>query len=318
MRQTEKFDLIEFVRTLAAISERQFGNETKAAVLIERALSERGVSFAVQRFTTTVPRTRYCALTVDSKRMSARATGLKSGTIASKNALISSLISSQKNIADANINFNPHCRSISRSNHYFSPAVAVAARDVSKIIAAKKIRARIKIVPTRHQSENILVGNLVDPAHVLFCHYDSFGPGALDNASGTALLLKFIIDFPDLSANCLFVIAGNEELSYDFPVYWGHGYRVFEKKYESLLARCRDIFAVDCVGNGKPVLDNHSRIVKLSFPIKNLMCWSKKIYAVYGDEEKLMAVYHSDLDVPSLVRPKYMDETLKKLLRFII
>ncbi len=310
----QKFVPKQFIIKLCALPERQGKQETKAAQLILNTLSEHSITCTRERFTTFLPRITKNNLTIDGKKLSAIPTSLVGGIIQDKHALISSLISSQKCIRDSNINFNPASKTISRSNHYFAPSFAIKASDVSKVCRAEKVFGEIKVRKIKHISENMLVGNITNPKNILFCHYDSFGPGAIDNASGTALLLDLIINHPATLESNLFVIAGNEELSFDFPIYWGHGYRVFEQKYKKILTRAKRIFAVDCIGNGEPVFDNFSPIVPLSFPIKNLERWRKKIFAVYGDEEKLMKVYHSNLDTPNLIKNKFMETTKQSLL----
>lgn len=317
MKKTKQFNMEKFIVLLTAISERQGANETRAARLIIKQLFERNIPFVLQKFTTSIPLVKKSKLQFDGKNIPAYPTAIRGGEINNKNSLISSLISSQKNITDANINFNPQSVGISRSNHYFAPSFAISMVELPSLLKAKKVQGVVQVKPMCHESQNILVGNLSNPTNIIFCHYDSFGPGAIDNASGTALLLELIINYPETLEDTLYVIAGNEEISYDFPVYWGHGYRVFEKKCLSILEKCKKIFVVDCVGNGRPVFDNVSPTVKLAFPIKNLEKYKQKIYAVYGDAAKLMEVYHSDLDVSDLVEEKYLQQTLEKMLRFL-
>ncbi len=55
--------------------------------------------------------------------------------------------------------------------------------------------------------------------YLVFSHYDSISSGVIDNASGTALSLYLVINYPKLLEKTLFVFAGNEELSYDEPIY---------------------------------------------------------------------------------------------------
>ena len=119
-----------------------------------------------------------------------------------------------------------------------------------------------------------MVGNLINPKNLVFTHYDSIYSGAVDNASGVAVTLKLILDKPKLLKTTLFVLSGNEELAYDFPVYWGRGYREFEKKYWPLMKHSQKILIIDGVGNSPTEfitdaywLNNCSRCFKNRLPI---------------------------------------------------
>jgi hypothetical protein len=106
----------------------------------------------------------------------------------------------------------------------------------------------------------------------------------------------------------LYVIAGNEELSYDKGVYWGHGYRVFEKKYKSILKGVKRIIVIDSVGQGITEVTQESGIVKLGFPLKEMNLYAKKTFMISGSLHDLMDIYHSELDLVSGIRNSYMTE----------
>ncbi len=307
----------EFIQQLTSISERQRENEQKAARLILDILRHTHTPVHIQRFPATTPVIQNAQLIADGKNIPAIATCFVSGAIHCKHALTSSLISSQRMLFDANINFNPQSKSISRSNHYFAPSVAISKQDVAVILDAKQVRGSVQVKAVRHTSMNILVGNLASPEYILFCHYDSFGPGAIDNASGTAVLLKLAIDYPQLRQNCLFVIAGNEELSYDKPIYWGHGYRVFERTHLRILKRAKHLLMIDCVGNGRTHIDQSIDMLRLGFPIVHVEEWKKKMCVLYGDNEKLMEVYHSELDTPDLIQERYLNDAVRTCMKVI-
>ncbi|MEN9557912.1 MAG: hypothetical protein RL141_281 [Candidatus Parcubacteria bacterium] len=200
---------------------------------------------------------------------------------------------------------------ISRSNHYFAPAVAVAKKDLPSILAATDVQGIVRVRSKTHRSANILIGNIKNPLTIFFCHYDSLGPGATDNAAGTTVLMKCAIDDPRLRERCLFVIAGNEELSYDRPVYWGHGYRVFEKQYPHLMQGAKRLVMVDCVGNGKTTIDRSKEMLSLSFPLAQFDRWQKKLYSLYGDADALWKVYHSEADTIRTVKRQYLDDAVR-------
>lgn len=309
--------MFSFLKSLVAIHHRQLENETKAAFLIMQTLENYSVEYKKHFFPTEIPDFKSSKLLVDGKIIPSTPTSFVSGKIHGKDNIVSSFIAQTDIHSESNINFNPHCHGISRANHYFVPSLAVGADDIQKIIDAKKVEGEVKVIRTKHTSLNILVGNTKNPKTVLFCHYDSFGPGAIDNASGTTILMKLAIDHPETYADTLYVIGGNEELSYDKPTFWGRGYRMFEKKYFQVLKNAKQIFVVDSLGNGKTIINQDPELLFLGFPIKSLDKWLHKIYMVYGDIHDLFSVYHSEMDTVEKVKPEYLDDAIRKLLKRI-
>lgn len=307
-----------FIQTLTDLGERQLQKETAAEVLIEDALREEGVTYHIQEFSTDIPRYTHCSLFVDGKPLEVLPSGFISGTVTDNHTLLSSLISSQKNLYDANINFNPSSIRISRSNHYFAPAFSIARADVQKVILAKEIEGKLEVEKTRHVSKNILVGNATDPKVIVFSHYDSIACGAVDNASGTALALELIAENQKLTGSVLFVFCGNEELSYDEPVYWGHGYRCFEKEYAGLLKQASKILVLDSFGHTKPIVFSDPRTLTLAFPIKEIKAYAEKTSVIAGDINALMEFYHADSDVPQNIKTPFFDQTKELVLRMLL
>ena len=294
--------LKEFIERLSALGERQFEQETKARELIEASLKSAGVQYSRESFKTYLPRFKEVKLIVDGKEIPCAGSCFVSGIINNANHLISSLTSSQNFLYTDNINFNPRCEGISRSNHYFAPSLAISKKYVPVLCNAKKVFGSVKVDKKAHTSANILVGNSKNPDYLIFSHYDSISPGAIDNASGTALSLYLAINHRELLEKTLFVFAGNEELSYDKGIYWGHGYRVFEKEHYALLLRAKKILIIDCVGYSATNFIQDSNIVILGFPIRTMQKFTKKTYLVIGDMQTLMRVYHSPLDMPDLIK----------------
>ena len=130
----------------------------------------------------------------------------------------------------------------------------------------------------KQNTYQILIGNIKTPRNIIFSHFDSIGNGAIDNASGTAIMIQVILSNKKSLKDNLFVFDGNEEISYDKPVYWGKGYRNFEKKYGKQISKAEKLIVIDCVGY-----------------------------------DKLMNVYHSDLDIPELIKESYLEEALEIL-----
>src|SRR6266446_4657729 len=220
----QKFDHIKFIEKLLEFSPRQGENETQTREFICSILDKEKIAYELEKFVTQLPKVEKASLIVDGKNISCEPTGFVSGQINNKHSLISSLISSQLTINQPNINFNPECDAISLSNFYFAPSLAVSKHDLPEILESRKISAELKVNPVEHESANILVGNTKNPKNILIAHYDCHKTGATDNASGVSVLMSLILGLPQTLKNTLYVFSGNEEISYDQPIYWGHGF----------------------------------------------------------------------------------------------
>jgi hypothetical protein len=307
---------LTLVRKILSFGERQFGSEQKTACFIKQSLETRKIDFSSQVFDTFSPKIQKALLRVDGENLNCEGTGFISGKVNPKKFL-NSLESSQPHLYDSNINSNPDCTTISLSNFYFAPSLAICYRDRNKIDNNAHVEASLKVVPTKYQSENILVGNSKNPEYILTGHYDSIKTGAIDNASGTAVMLKLILDHPSLLDKTLFVFSGNEELSYDQPIYWGHGYRVFEEKYFTQLLAAKKIFIVDCVGNARTEQTSAPETIAKAFPIINIEKIKNKVFAISGSIASLMRCYHAENDTINGLKEVYLEDTAKFLLKKI-
>ena len=231
--------------------------------------------------------------------------------------MLSFLISSQKNLYDANINFSPASDTISRSNHYFAPDLSVLRNDIEKIAKAKKVRSRLEVEKTNHISANLLAVNRRNPKAIIFSRYDSIQTGAVDNASGVALSLQMALEFQELLADNLFAICGNEELSYDQPIYWGHGWREFEKNYSQILKSANQILILDSFVQSKPEVISDINIVNLGFPILILQDIIGKLKIISGSLASLMPIYHTDGDVLKKIRSAFMKQAYMVTLKLL-
>jgi len=313
---TARFVMEEFLRRFTALGERQGDVEVRAREMIESILHDANISFEIQTFQTEIPRNINAQLLVDGEQIEAIGTSFMSGTISGKDSLISSMISSQRTLYDANINFNPLAEAISRANHYFAPSLAIAKRDVQKVIDAKHVVGSVHVEPLAFESANILVGNIEDPEHVLFAHYDSLGPGAVDNASGVAVMLSLIFDDVDLD-KILLVFTGNEELSYDRPIYWGKGYRMFERDHRPCLRRAKKIFVIDSLGCGSVEIAQDKDLVRLAFPIEHIASYADKVFTVSSKYNDVMKTYHSDADIFEELHLQDISEAVKRLRKMV-
>lgn len=308
------FRMMSVVEGLVQCSPRQFEGETKAARYMMNFLTKKGVPFTTRTFTVDLPKFISGTLRADGKPVVCAPCSMVGGKITSKANILSSRISSSVLQDEPNINFNPSCSTISCSNHYFAPALAVDPKGLQQIIRAKKIEGEVKVKKVKHTSMDILVGNRKNPKTIVFAHYDSINTGAIDNASGVATMVGAFLEKPQTLGTTLYIIAGNEELSYDKPVYWGHGFRMFESTYRSLMEGAQKIIAIDCVGNGTPLFSKNPNFIRLGFPIKNLETWVKKIEFITADFEHLMTVYHSAHDDGRGMKESWMVEAKDLLL----
>jgi len=162
---------------------------------------------------------------------------------------------------------------------------------------------------------NILVGNLVKPRSILLTHFDAIGPGALDNASGVAVCLRVLIEHPDFVKDNLVVFSGSEETSPEKPVYWGYGYRQFERKYGQLLKNCRAIYVVDCVGNGRLNFFQGDYYFHQAVPLKKLDLVRDKLFVLTGSVKKLLAVCHTQKDTAEKLDQKFLEASYDRLVR---
>lgn len=311
---------ISFIKKILSFSPRQLEGETKTVSFIKKTLEKEGFSYKEQKFKTKIPEIKKAVLFADGKKIPCMGTSFTSGKIEGKENLVSSLIPSRFLSDVENINFNPECpKEISCSNYYRSPSLSVSRKDIMSVLKADNVKGEVIVEAKKHTSSNILVGNIKNPKIIIFAHYDSINAGAVDNASGVSAIMKTIIANPKTLINTLYVFAGNEELSYDKPTYWGRGYRFFEKKFANLMQKAKKIIVVDSVGNGKTQISQNPKLQYLAFPIENLKKFQRKTFIVFGDFKKLMAVYHSNADdiKRSGIKEKYLEESVKKIVSLI-
>ena len=305
--------MINHVNRLCLLGERQGDNEIMARQYIEQVLRLLKTSHVLKKFQACIPITKSHQLIVDGKIVPSEPTSFVSGLIDLQSEIFSSIdVTRSQN--KAIINFNPKCKeAISKATFYQNPSLAVKTCDVARIKNAKSINGFINITKHKYESANILVGNLINPQIIIFTHYDSIGTGAVDNASGVAVLLKLIEIFPEVKKTALCIFSGNEELSFDKPVYWGHGYREFEKKHINLLKAAKKILVIDSVGHAKPQFMRSEKLVCMGLPLINIKLLLNKTCALSADFDKLMTFYHSPMDTPQQIKELYMDQTLEKL-----
>jgi hypothetical protein len=310
----EGFNTKKFIREIIKFSPRQLAGEKKTADFLLENIRSLELTFTVQDFNISIPDIKKLSLRADGIEIDCSAPTFCSGKINDKSRIISSLISSREFQDGVNINFNPKCPAVSNSNYYQNPAFSVSHHGLKYILKARKIEGEVVVEPIKHKARNIMAGNIKNPTYILFAHYDSIKTGAIDNASGVALLMHLASQI-DLSDK-LVVFSACEELSYDKPIYWGGGFRAFEKEYEPLMQTAKKIIVVDCVGIGKPlVFQSDPHITELGFPVKNRHKWLDKIFIVASDFDELMEVYHSDIDDGRKITDQSLDKAYNQVLK---
>lgn len=294
-----------------------------ALLIAERIISlleENSIIFEIQKFTNYIPFGR-SKLEVDGREIDSMAASFVSGKIDEKN-IISNVISSS-NIDDPNISFNPYSKTFSLASFYFVPSINVKRSDVQKIISAETIKGKVKVKKERIKAINIIIGNTKNPTNIIISHYDTVLNGAVDNTSGIVTILDLILHHKEkiLEKN-LFVLCGSEEFSYEKPIYWGYGYRKFEKEYEDLLSSSRRIFVVDCVGFDKVSINRDISLLYEALPLSNFNKYKNKISLVTSISEKnikyFFSFYHSNLDIPKLLKEEYINQSKRLLLKGLV
>jgi hypothetical protein len=308
---------IDTVSGICSFGMRQGKSALQASAYIQKRLKKEGVPFRVETYTVALPVFKQTTLVADGKRIPCLPTSFTSGEIANAYALISSLISSKQFFDVSHINFNPACNIISRPNFSSAPSLAIARDDVPRVSKAKKVQGKIVVSRVDQKTEQVLVGNELNPKTIVFSHFDSISIGAVDNASGTALCLELLLEKPELLKETLFVFDGNEELSYDRPQYWGKGYRNFQQTFPKVMQQAKRLVIVDCIGYAPTEAICGGPIISLAFPIANIDTYIDRITLLTSSYEKLMPMYHSDLDKVGNIKSRFITEARDMLERFL-
>ncbi len=284
-------DLLQTVKDLCKLSPRQGEKEIEAAKYLETFLHQITSDIKVQKFPTRVPVISSAYLTLDGEKVDCQGCTFETGNITTKDQVV----------------FNPQSDYISTPNFYQKPTVAISRTDTSKLKTAYKVDGRVTVEKHSYLSRNFLVGNLDNPVNIIFAHYDSLGGGAIDNAGGVAVCLNLLTENQGLVHENLFVFAGNEELSYDFPDYWGYGYRQFEKYYPHLLRQVKQILVIDGVGLTKPEIITND--LDNFLPLRYLKTFQNKIKVISSDQQQVLKCYHCTEDAPDKINLEYLNHS---------
>ncbi len=299
--------LIQIIQNLESHTPRLFQNQILAANYIKSIFDQYNLVYTVEEFSTKVPKALKAQLLVDGQEIPCKSCSLFSGQISLGCDIVDS--STTYSHADSNLNYNGKSDVISRAAHYEIPSLAFSRKDLSLVQNAKSIDGQIDVEAVDHTSQNIILGNTTNPTNLVFTHFDSVESGAMDNASGTAITILTILQNPELLQNNLFILSSDEELSLDSPVYWGKGYREFQKLHQNLIDSCQKIYIVDSFGLTPAKI--HQEEIDEFFPINDIDNYIPKTFAISCNIPEQWSIYHSSDDTLDKLNPDYLNQGLE-------
>lgn len=316
------------IEDICQFSPRQGEGETRTAAYIEQSLREQNMNVVIEPYETIVPIIREARLHIGETVYEAPyivgccfESGSIGGRIAFENHTQPSPISGS--MFDSVIAHNPHCAAPSQASFYRIPAVAVTKRifDYANkaYCAGKAIKGFVEVEQRKHGSKNILLGNISSPRVLCITHYDCLQKGALDNASGVAVLLHAIEQIREKTDDILFAFCGNEEICAEPGYYGGKGYRVLYEAHEKIFEDAQKIVVVDSVGNSAPrVLSaTEDSTCYSGFPVPQFEVIRNKLSLIMGEMQGLLDIYHSEDDDGRNITEEHLQETATSVREFL-
>lgn len=193
----------------------------------------------------------------------------------------------------------------------------MSRRDLPRLVG-RELKVVIDVDRETYTDNIIVAGNTINPEMVIVTHYDSVLNGAVDNASGVAVILALMkLFWPKLHGKALFILTGAEELSYERP-YWGKGYRDALELYPHAFHAAKRVIVVDSVGFREAGLVRERELIWLAFPVNDDSILNKTLLitsAVNIDDKKYFSFYHSREDTIDKLACNYMKDALNKLIK---
>lgn len=305
----EEQNFSNLLKSLVSISPRRGNNEPLAAELIKKFLKEQNIPFSIQEFPASVPVMTKAELNVDGKNIPCLGTSFVSGSITNNVSIQEPF---EKTGAKEMIIYNPISKGICAQSLREVPALAVNIKYVDILKSSKNISGRVEVTKEDFTSQNILVGNTINPKKAIFAHYDSVvGSGALDNAVAVDVLYKTIISNRSLLKDYLFVFAGCEEESISNHDGY-YGFEMFDSKYASILNSTKEIIIIDGIGVSEPYWTHEN--IDWVFGIPRLSEIESKVVLMENDQSIVRQYYHSLLDTLEILDQKYINQARELLI----
>jgi len=298
--------MYSIIKSLTDLAPRYGEQEIKVVEFICQFLEKNNISYTRQNFRSAVPNVLEAQILADTQNIACLGSSLVSGKIEDGKYLISSL-GYAGDSHPYNISYSPITDEISVVDIYTSePSVTISRQNITKIIMAQKVSGYVKVKKTEFETANILVGNTKNPNSLVFAHFDSIiGDGAMDNAAAIAVVLQTILDNPRLLEQNLYILAGNEEVSYDnYKTKSGYGFRVFESEYQKLLKSCQQVVVLDGVGVGKPFLVQFG--LDWVLQVKCLKEIKSKVWWLQNDQSIVLQYFHTKKDSINILNIEYL------------
>lgn len=325
--------MMDLIESICQFSPRQGEGERHTAQYIKELLATKQIACISQFYRTSIPIILAAELTVgDQMYRTPTIAGCSfvSGTIEPTSPIVDARGSSSEGNAMGTslLACNPQCLEASQANFYSVPAIAIPPWIQERIVTNNiPFHGKVDVMLQEHTSENILVGNVQNPRAIVLTHYDSIGYGALDNASGVAVVLSCLQRFRERLQDTLFALCGSEELSHERNPYHGYGYRIAEQGYLAAFENADSIHIVDSVGNRPPKIieekasnsqedrELFERALSAAAPLHHSTHWRNKIRIYGGDDIPMgmFTVYHSNLDNGDMLREDFLEQTLVAL-----
>ena len=308
--------MFDFIQKLASIFPRYGVDEMRAAKVIADELTSNNITYVEEKFKASVPRIINANLFVDGVEVPCLGSSFATGDIESNKFLIDSLNDPEEHLPYS-IGYSSASDEISVVSFFDEPSVTVSKKYIPQIKLAKTVFGHVEVAQEKFNTENILVGNTINPKNIIVAHFDSIiGPGAMDNAAAVSVLMEIIKTNQSILQDNLFLFSGNEEISYEKLPYSGHGYREFESLHSPQLDSAYQIIVVDGIGISSPNFTQEQLDIVLQF--KSLNSLRSKIYWLQNDQSLVLQNYHSLTDTIDKINPIFLEEAKDLLIKKII
>jgi len=306
-------DALAYLKELSKLDTNYIRKTLNRASFLENFFESNKIPFEEYNFYTPVPDWVEYYLIADGEQINALPNGLKSGEI-EKNLKDSSDLENEYNYA--NINFNSRLKSdvdISTPVFYNAPALAIAKRDVAKVLNAKEVEGYLEVKIRNVRNKNFIVGDLEKAKLYVIIHYDALWVGAIDNTSSLSAFLSLLKNKAlDLDKIAIFFIGFTEVTNY-WPEYWDYSFQRVYQKYEDYFNNVDKILIVDCIGyrNTQLLRDEEYIEAYKTFGGKDKLL-------IYGTPlEDLYEIYHATNDTFDKISKTEMTKSISEILSYL-